>query len=68
MNHPLHQCSTCTSFVGRECMNLVAFVMPGPGAELRPPRPDDVCDDYEAEPDLLTARLMHRLSAGHIED
>lgn len=68
MTRPLHQCSTCASFVERECMNLVAFVVPGPAAQFRPPRPDDVCDDYEAEPDRLTDRLMQRLKTRQTEN
>lgn len=61
MTYHVHRCGTCVSFVGREYMNFVAFVIPGPVAELRP---DDVCGDHEAEPDLLTFRLMQRLSTG----
>ena len=62
----LHRCDTCVSYIDRECFNAVAFVLDGHPDELRPPQPDDVCDDYLAEPDLLTDRLMKNLTSGPV--
>lgn len=65
MSHKsLHRCDTCVSYIDHECHNLVAFVVEGFPSETRPPKLDDVCDDYFAEPDLLTDRLMKNLAIG----
>lgn len=65
MSHkPLHRCDNCLSYIDHECHNMVAFVVDGHPDELRAPQPDDVCDDYLAEPDLLTDRLMKNLASG----
>ena len=36
-------CSTCCSYSGGECLNMVSFIVPGAGA--RQPLPNEVCDD-----------------------
>ncbi|MDP3521400.1 MAG: hypothetical protein Q8S02_12345 [Hydrogenophaga sp.] len=61
---PLHQCATCAAFLDGECINLVSVTEHGVDDQPRGPRADDVCDDYEAEPDLLTSRLMRNLTSG----
>ena len=37
-------CSTCCSYNGGECMNMVSFIVSGSHA--RDPLPNDVCDDH----------------------
>lgn len=37
-------CSTCCSFSGGECLNMVSFIVPGAGG--RQPLPNEVCDDH----------------------
>ena len=37
-------CSTCCSYSGGECLNMVNFIVPG--ADARQPLPNEVCDDH----------------------
>ena len=45
-NMPLlrRTCSTCCSYSGSECLNMVNFIVPG--ADARQPLPNEVCDDH----------------------
>lgn len=56
----LHNCSTCNWFSDSECLNLCSF-RDLKTNQIRRPRPDDLCDEYEANPEKLTARLMRVL-------
>ena len=37
-------CSTCCSYSGDECLNMVHFIVPGAGG--RQPLPNEACDDH----------------------
>jgi hypothetical protein len=37
-------CSTCCSYSGGECLNMVCFIVPG--ADARQPLPNEVCHDH----------------------
>ena len=37
-------CSTCCSYSGGECLNMVSFIVPG--SDSREPLPNEVCDDH----------------------